>query len=77
MEKLLARMRRNPNGWQIEDLQALGEHFGIAWRHQGTSHVTFRHPNASKVSVPAKRPIKSVYIRQFLAMLDQIIGAKS
>lgn len=71
MEKLLARMRQNPNGWQIEDLQTVAEHFGIAWRHQGTSHVTFRHPNAAKVTVPARRPIKPVYIRLFLAMLDQ------
>jgi len=77
MEKLLERLRRNPNGWQIEDLQAIGEHFGIVWRHQGTSHVTFRHPNADKVTIPARRPIKPIYIRHFLVMLDQIIGEKS
>jgi predicted RNA binding protein YcfA (HicA-like mRNA interferase family) len=72
MVKLLDRMRRNPKGWQIEDLQAMAEHLGIAWRHQGTSHLTFRHPNAAKITIPARRPIKPIYIRQFLAMLGQI-----
>jgi predicted RNA binding protein YcfA (HicA-like mRNA interferase family) len=72
MEKLLERMRRNPHGWHIEDLQAMAEHFGLAWRHQGTSHVTFRHPDGAKLTIPARRPIKPIYIRQFLAMLEQI-----
>ena len=72
MEKLLDRMRRNPHGWRIEDLQAMAEHFGLAWRHQGTNHVTFRHPGGVKLTVPARRPIKPIYIRQFLGMLEQI-----
>jgi hypothetical protein len=76
MKKLLERMRRTPNGWHIEDLQAIAKHFDIAWRHHGTSHVTFRHPNASKVTIPARKPIEPISIRHFLAMLD-LIGEKS
>ena len=77
MEKLPEQLRRNPKNWHIEDLQAVADHFGIAWRHQGASHVTFRHPNATKVTIPARRPIKPVYVRQFLALVDQISREKS
>ena len=48
--------------------------YGIEWRQQGTSHVTFRHSNGSKLTVPAQRPIKPVYIRQFIRLVDQGIG---
>jgi len=77
MEKLPERLRRNLKGWHIEDLQAVADHFDSAWRRQGTSHVTFRHPNAAKVTIPARRPITPVYVRQFLALMDQISGEKS
>lgn len=68
----MERLRNNPRDWRIEDLKTIADRYGIAWRQQGTSHVTFRHPEAAKVSVPAHKPIKAVYIRQFLAMIDLI-----
>jgi hypothetical protein len=35
----------------------------------GTSHAGFRHPNGRKIVVPVAKPIKTVYIKQFLALL--------
>jgi len=42
--------------------------FGIGFRQQGTSHVTFRHPAGGVVVVPA-------YVRKFVALIDS--SAKS
>ena len=69
-------MRRNPRDWRIEDLKVLASHFDIAYRQHGTSHVTFRHPTAGILPVPAARPIKVVYIRRFLALIDALEGTK-
>ena len=55
--KILAKMRNNPRDWRIEDLKVLARHFGIIYRQQGTSHVTFWHRTAGIVPVPAARPI--------------------
>ena len=67
LDKLLADMRNNPRGdWRIEQLKAL------AHRQYGTSHVTFRPPDGSKLTVPAHRPAKPAYIRRFLSMLDTL-----
>lgn len=72
-EKLLARMRANPRDWRIEDLESLANHFGFAVRRPGGSHVIFSHPALGEMlSVPARRPIKPVYVRRFLAMMEQV-----
>lgn len=70
-EKRLARMRANPRDWRIEDLETLALHFGLSVRKSGGSHVIFFHPAvAEMLSVPARRPIKPIYIRRFVALLD-------
>jgi hypothetical protein len=69
-------MRNNPQDWRIEDLEVLARHFGIAHRQQGTSQVTFRQRAGGILAVPAARPIKPIYIRRFLAMIDAIKDAR-
>ncbi len=70
--KLLDKMRRNPRDWRIGQLQSIAEAHEVAWVHEGGSHCTFRTPRGEKLSIPAKRPIKPVYIRQFIDLIDTI-----
>ena len=74
--KLLGRMRNNPRDWRIEDLKTLADKYSIRHRQQGTSHVVFFHESAGLLSVPCARPIKPVYIRQFVALIDKLEGAE-
>ena len=69
---LLSGMRRSPRGWRIEDLKIVADRFGIDHDQGGTSHVVFRHPKSGRLSVPARRPIKPVYIRLFLELIDRL-----
>lgn len=73
-EKLLERMRANPLDWRIDQLKTVAEAYGIDYRQPGTSHVTFRHPNGDKLTVPAHRPIKPVYIKKFVRLVSKGIG---
>jgi len=68
-DKQLERMRRNPADWRVEDLKAVATRHGIEWRQKGTSHVYFRHPDGRVLSVPDHGAIKSVYVKQFLALV--------
>lgn len=71
--KTLQKMRRNQTGWRIEELQSVADENSVGWRRpgHGGSHVIFSASGVREiVSVPAKRPIKPVYIRQFLALID-------
>jgi hypothetical protein len=74
--KLLSRMRNNPRDWRIEDLKTLADRYSIRHRQQGTSHVVFIHESAGLLSVPCARPIKPVYIRQFVTLIDKLEGVE-
>jgi hypothetical protein len=77
--KTLLKMRRNPQGWRIEQLQAVATEHMLDWRRPGSggSHVIFSVPGVRDiVSVPAKRPIKPIYIKQFLALIDAAGGGR-
>jgi hypothetical protein len=72
-DKLLDAMRRNPRGdWRIEDLRAVADRFGVPYRQPGTSHVTFAPKIAPNVVVPAHKPIKPIYVRRFVEMIDAL-----
>ena len=71
--KVLRKMRGSQTGWRIEDLQSVAEANFVEWRKpgRGGSHVIFSVPGVREiVSVPAKRPIKPVYVKRFLALID-------
>jgi hypothetical protein len=46
----------------------LADSMGIEWQHDGGSHVILRSPYGKHLSIPAHRPIKPIYIMQFLTL---------
>jgi predicted RNA binding protein YcfA (HicA-like mRNA interferase family) len=68
--KLLAAMRRAQLDWQINDLQTVARQNGIDWRHQKGSHCVFFREDGRTPSVPAHRPIKPIYVRKFVELID-------
>ena len=73
--KTLAKMRNQPRDWLIGYLLSVAAHYGIEVRNDGGSHHVFSHRSVPQaVCVPAHRPIKPVYVRQFVALIDQIEG---
>ena len=77
-DKQLEAMRNNPRDWRIETLISLAVKYGIEIRNHGGSHHIFSSPGIElAISVPAHRPIKPVYIRQFVSLVDQVKGRQS
>lgn len=71
--KLLGAMRQNPNDWAIAKLLTVAKRHGVEVRSTGGSHYVFSHPSVrDPLSVPAHRPIKAIYIKRFIALIDQI-----
>ncbi len=71
-DKTLQKMRNNSDGWRIEELQAIARRFEIDWRHDGTSHCVFITASGKTLPVPAKKPIKPIYIKKFLLLLEEL-----
>lgn len=77
--KTLQKMRRHQTGWRIDQLESVAAENGVGWRTpgHGGSHVIFSASGVREiVSVPAKRPIKPVYIRQLLALIDKAVEVR-
>ena len=71
--KLLEAMRNNPRDWRIDDLISVARQFDIECRNHGGSHHVFSYPGIEDdVSVPAHQPVKPIYIRQFLLLVDGV-----
>jgi hypothetical protein len=74
-DKLLIRMRPNPAGdWTIQDIERLCS--GLDWQclppSGGGSHWKLTATDEETiVTISAKRPIKPVYIRKLLAMMER------
>ena len=72
-DRTLDRMRANPRDWRIGTLETVAAAYGVNIRKSGGSHVVFEHPDiAQAVSVPARRPIKPVYVRRFIGFIEAL-----
>ena len=74
IEKILRKMRHNPRDWRIEEIQTIAKRYKIDYRQSGTSHVTFRFKKGEKLTVPAHKPVKPIYIQKFIDLVDTQIG---
>jgi hypothetical protein len=80
MSKRLEQMRANPRAdWTIADVEALCREFDIDCRasRSGSSHYKLRHAGLGLVAtLPFKRPIKPVYIRKLVEMVDKVRSSR-
>ena len=76
----LEQMRRNPQGdWTIGDVEALCREHGVRCEpaRGGSSHFKVAHASQAIIlTVPYKRPIKPIYIRQLVAFIDAVRAAQ-
>jgi len=70
--ELLQSMRRNPLDRQLAQLQTVARQNGIDWRHEGTGHCVFVRNDGKTLSVPARRPIKPIYVKKFLELVEGV-----
>ena len=74
-DKLLAQMRRNPAGdWTIQDIRKLCDRLG--WQclppSGGGSHWKIVVLGSEAIlTIPARRPIKPVYVRKLLEFMEE------
>lgn len=73
MDKTLEKMKNNPRDWQMGDLEVIASRFGITVRRGKGSHVSFTHPKwVEIITIPAHRPVKPIYIKKFVSLIDKL-----
>jgi hypothetical protein len=72
--KRLDRMLQNPRAdWTIEDVEAVCREHNIRCTPPkgGGSHYKISHPNQREIlTIPVRRPIKPVYIRNLVKFIE-------
>ena len=74
---VVERMRSNPKGdWTIDDVRTACRQAGLRCDPpSGGSHWKVSHPALRDVlTVPARRPIKPVYIRKLVRLVEEAGG---
>jgi len=69
--RILDKMRNNPHDWRIDSLKTVARAYEIEWRQRGTSHVVFVREDGRTLPVPARRPIKPIYIKKFVEFVTE------
>jgi hypothetical protein len=71
-------MRANPRDWRIEDVKSLCAAFELELGGPpGGSHYGVKHPSQiRRLTIPFRRPIKPVYIRQLVRYVDAVRVAR-
>jgi len=72
----LEQMRANPRGdWRISDVESVCREHDVFCEppRGGGSHYKVGHPAVDeKLTIPSKRPIKPVYIRRLVELIDAV-----
>ena len=75
-QKRLERIRQQPNNVSLDDLRRVLEDYGFEYKQTVGSHYTFSYVLGSQTKlfvVPFRRPVKPVYVKRALKLIDQII----
>lgn len=70
-EKLLKAMKNNPYNIPFQDICKLLEDHGYTCHNSSGSHFVFRKSHTKHITIPYKKPIKAIYVKQVLALLEE------
>ena len=75
IDKLVQSMRRNPRAdFSIDDVKAICREYDIVCEAPTRgSHFSLKHSQiAGRLTIPSRRPIKPIYIKLLLKMIDAL-----
>jgi len=70
-DKLLEAIKNNPKNVRFEDLKKILESIGYKAINRGGSHYVFTKVNATPLTIPYKKPVKVVYVKQVIKIIDE------
>jgi len=74
-EKRLQKIRQNPTNVSMDELEKVLNDYGIERDHATGSHYIFRYTLEGqhlRLSIPYRKPIKAIYVKESIVVIDQI-----
>ena len=71
VDKVVAKMKRQPNGISIDEAEKVLAHHGYMYDRQNGSHKTYINKDGDTLTIPKRRPtIKPIYVKRILDKID-------
>ncbi len=70
-DKLIEKMKNNPKNISFEELEKILKKEGYESINTGGSHWVFRKENEISITIPYKKPIKIIYVKKVLEILEK------
>ena len=70
-EKLIESIKNNPTNVRFEDLKKILEELGYRAINRGGSHYVFTKDNCSSLTIPCKKPVKVIYVKQVIQIIQE------
>ncbi|TQV80349.1 type II toxin-antitoxin system HicA family toxin [Denitrobaculum tricleocarpae] len=75
---ILEKMKSNPKGWKINDIEKVCNQEGLIIKppSRGSHYKVLSNLLQGSITVPFKRPIKPVYIKEFVSFAEAHIEVR-
>lgn len=70
-DKLIKNLENNPLNARFEIIKKLLESIGYRASNNGSSHWQFRKENRDTITIPYKRPVKPIYVKEVLKAVKE------
>jgi len=70
-EKLLNTIKNNPKNVRFKDLKKILEDIGYKAINRGGSHYVFTKENSESLTIPYKKPVKIIYVKQVIKIIEK------
>ena len=72
IEKIIAKMKRQPNGIRFQELSKMLEYNGYKMKSKtGTSHRNFINDKGDVITIKEETPLKAVYVKNVLKRIGE------
>ena len=72
IDKLIEKMKRQPNGIRFQELKRVLEYYGYKMKNNsGTSHRNFINNEGKVITIKKENPLKAVYIKDVLKRIGK------
>jgi len=69
-DKLIEAIKNNPKNVRFEDLKKILESLGYTAVNRGGSHYVFTKEASLSLTIPYKRPVKVIYVKQVIKIIE-------
>ena len=71
--KLIESIKNNSKDVRFDDLKKLLEDIGYSAINTGGSHYVFTKENFKSLTIPYRKPVKIIYVKQVISILEEEI----